>query len=89
MPKARIIHLGSPELASVNPTKEPLTKEKFQELSGLKDLPDEELENRVHSIRLLCKLLYDFVRKSQLTCIDNQQVVNLSRNNPEIQKQAA
>jgi hypothetical protein len=89
MPKARVIHLGSPKLAAVNPTKEALTKEKFRELSGLKDLPDEEAEEMVHSIHLFAKTLYEFARKRQSTCIDNQQVVSLDTIDSEMQKHAA
>lgn len=89
MPKARVIHLGTPELAAINPTKDPLTKHKLRELSGMKDLPEGEAEEIVHSIHLLAIILYDFTRKNQTFCIDYQQVVNLDRPNPEIQKQAA
>lgn len=89
MPKARVVHLGSPELAASNPNKESLTKEKFRELSGLKDLPDSKAEEMAHSIHLLAKILYDFVRKSKSVCIDNQQVVNLITDHSEKQKRAA
>lgn len=69
MPKARIIQLGLPELASVNPTKEPLTIEKFRQLSDMKNFSDQEASEMVHSIHLLAKLLYDFVRKSKLLAL--------------------
>ncbi|MVT09505.1 hypothetical protein [Chitinophaga tropicalis] len=37
----------------------PLTPEKLRELSGL-DIPDEEAQQIIHSIRLFCKVLYQF-----------------------------
>jgi hypothetical protein len=42
----------------LNPKKEPLTKEKYRELSGLSDLSDEEAEQAAHDIQRLAKILY-------------------------------
>lgn len=65
MPRARTIHLGSKEVSSINPKKEPLTIEKFKELLGLHGLSDEEAEGMVESIHKFAKILYDLARKNQ------------------------
>jgi len=47
------------EKNAANRDGQPLTPEKLRELSGL-DIPDEEAEQIIHSIRLFCKVLYQF-----------------------------
>jgi len=42
-----------------NPKREPLTREKLQELSGL-NFSDLEAEEAIDSIQMLAKILYDF-----------------------------
>jgi hypothetical protein len=66
-----------PKMKLINPERKPLTAEKLRELSGLHDLTDEKADEAIHSIDLFVKILYEFVKKKEAICIDNQQVVNL------------
>jgi hypothetical protein len=42
----------------LNPKREPLTKEKYRQLSGLQHLSDEEAEQATLDIQKLAKILY-------------------------------
>lgn len=77
MAEGKLRLLYSNRLKPINPDGIPLTIEKFRELSGLTDIADDEVEKAVQSIQLLVKILYDFARKDNSICIDNQQVVYL------------
>ena len=50
---------------SVNPKTEPLTKEKLKTYPGFENMEDEQLSERVFSIKTLCALLHEFLRDLQ------------------------
>ena len=79
----------TPDYRILNPEKKSLTIEKFRELSGLHELPDEQAEEMVNSIHLLAKILYGFVQENPTFCIDSQYVVNLEDNSTQNLKEAA
>ena len=49
----------------LNPDGLPLTKEKYQELSGLRDLSDEDAEQAAQDIQLLAKILYQIIHQKK------------------------
>jgi len=55
------------KLKLLNPERKPLTIQKYRELSGLHDLSDEEAEKAVESIRLLAKILFEFINQNKHT----------------------
>jgi hypothetical protein len=46
------------KLVFLNPKREPLTKEKYRELSGLTSLSDEDAEQAAQDLQKLAKILY-------------------------------
>ncbi|MBN9379864.1 MAG: hypothetical protein J0H74_03810 [Chitinophagaceae bacterium] len=62
---------------SINPRKDPLTPDKFRELTGNPDLSDEEASERIETTRKLVHIILEVSRIANY-CIDNQYVVNLS-----------
>lgn len=53
------------KLATLNPTKEPLTKEKLIEFSGCEDLSETEQENILSTIHNLSEIMYEFLQQIQ------------------------
>lgn len=58
---AKIIDLGNAQFKGIdlNPKSEPLTPAKLRELSGL-DVSDQEAEQIIQSVRIFCKVLFEF-----------------------------
>lgn len=63
--KAQTSKTKNDHLGRINPKKEPLTVEKYRELSGLQ-LTDEEAEQAVDSINKLARVLYQFAKSNPL-----------------------
>lgn len=66
----------------LNPKHEPLTPEKYRELSG-RNVTDEKATEIIHAIRLLCSILYRFANSENFKYIDDIS------DSPEMQKDAA
>lgn len=72
-------------LFTLNPHKQPLTPGKLRELSGL-EVTDAEADEIIHSIRLFCKVLWQFHVSRNIDYIKGQSEDNTGNN---IQKEAA
>ena len=72
----------SPLFTSLNPRKEPLTPDKFRELSGNPDLNDEEAAIIIQSINKLAAIFLGLSHKESTYCIDNQLYVSLNSDTP-------
>ncbi len=57
--------LQQKKLTSLNPTKEPLTKEKLIQLSGCENLSEKEQEEILHTIHNLSEIMYEFLQQIQ------------------------
>jgi hypothetical protein len=57
--------LHQKKLLSLNPNRVPLTIEKLKTISGFENLTDEELSERLFSIKTLCALMYEFLQQLQ------------------------
>lgn len=74
--EAKITKLTSEELMRINPERKPLTVEKLRELSGLKDLSDEEAQEIIFSIRTFCAILFELVKEKEAEIISIEQDTN-------------
>lgn len=57
--------ITSEELMRLNPERKPLTVEKLRELSGLKNLSDEEAQEIIFSIRTFCAILLELAKEKE------------------------
>jgi hypothetical protein len=57
--------LQQKKLTSLNPTKEPLTKEKLIQLSGCENLSEKEQEDILLSIQILSEIMFEFFQQIQ------------------------
>jgi len=64
-------------LSSISPRKEPLTPEKFRELTDNPTLSDEEANQRIETTQKLVRIILE-VSRSTNYCIDSQYIVNLN-----------
>jgi hypothetical protein len=61
----------------LNPERKPLTIEKFRQLSGRKDISDEQATEIIDSINILVKILYQATKRTEAMATDEPKVVNL------------
>ena len=64
------------ELLKLNPERKPLTPEKLRELSGLKDLSDEEANEIIFSIRTFCAILLELTKEKESAIISIDSNIN-------------
>ncbi len=82
----RVIPLAIEEnVSQMHSIKGPLTPEKLRALTGL-DINDEEATEIIHSIRLFCKVLYQFAVSKNIAYIQSEATENITDN---IQNKAA
>lgn len=60
----KLINFPAKQDLKLNRNTQPLTPDKLRELSGM-NVSDEEAEEIIHSIRLFCKVLYQFTVATQ------------------------
>ena len=63
----------------LNPRKEPLTLDKFRELTGNSSITDEEAASIIQTINKLTAIFLELARQNSTYCIDNQLNVSLSQ----------
>ncbi|MFB6453777.1 hypothetical protein ACE38W_00795 [Chitinophaga sp. Hz27] len=74
MNKLTLTHKDKKNIFAINPKNEPLTPDKLRELTSI-EINDEKATEIIHSIRLFCKLLYDFsVNRNKELNIDSQLI---------------
>lgn len=77
----KLIPIPAENSLQLNKNKQPLTPDKLRELSGL-EVSDEEAEEIIHSIRIFCKVLYQFTvtvkNRNKLSKVDFGNTTNIA-----------